>query len=54
MWQIAALLASADKLPPEALDALKQPLFPPPPPPSATAAPGAPKEAAPSGAQPKP
>ncbi len=31
MWQIAALLASADKLPPEALDTLKQPLFPPPP-----------------------
>lgn len=32
MWQIAALLASADKLPPDVLDILKQPLFPPPPP----------------------
>jgi thiosulfate dehydrogenase len=30
MWQTAALLARADKLPPEALDILKQPLFPPP------------------------
>lgn len=28
MWQIAALLASADKLPPDVLDLLKQPLFP--------------------------
>jgi len=34
MWQIAALLASADKLPPDVLDLLKQPLFPPPPPPN--------------------
>jgi len=41
MWQIAALLASADKLPPDALSVLKQPLFPPPPPPpAATAQPG--------------
>jgi len=32
MWQIAALLASADKLPPDVMDVLKQPLFPPPPP----------------------
>jgi len=47
MWQIAALLASADKLPPEATDALEQPLFPPPPPPKAT-------NAAPSGAPAKP
>jgi hypothetical protein len=39
MWQIAALVASADKLPPEALDTLKKPLFPPPPPP-ANGAPG--------------
>ena len=35
MWQIAALLASADKLPPDVIDLLKQPLFPPPPPPGA-------------------
>src|ERR1700734_736007 len=34
IWQIAAMLASADKLPPEALDTLKKPLFPPPPPPA--------------------
>ncbi|HXX71648.1 MAG TPA: cytochrome c [Candidatus Acidoferrum sp.] len=34
MWQVAALLASADKLPPDVLDILKQPLFPPPPPPA--------------------
>jgi thiosulfate dehydrogenase len=34
MWQIAALLASADKLPPDALELLKQPLFPPPSPPA--------------------
>jgi thiosulfate dehydrogenase len=34
MWQTAALLASADKLPPEAMQTLKQPLFPPPPPPA--------------------
>ena len=33
MWQIAAMLASADKLPPDVVDILKQPLFPPPPPP---------------------
>ncbi|MGH9717156.1 MAG: c-type cytochrome [Candidatus Acidiferrales bacterium] len=30
MWQTAALLASAVKLPPEAMQTLKQPLFPPP------------------------
>ena len=30
MWQTAALVAQADKLPPEVLDILKQPLFPPP------------------------
>lgn len=45
MWQIAALLASADKLPPDVMDLLKQPLFPPPPPAAAapgTARPGAP------------
>jgi mono/diheme cytochrome c family protein len=29
MWQVAALLASADKLPPNVRDVLKQPLFPP-------------------------
>ena len=40
MWQVAALLASADKLPPDMVDILKQPLFPPPPPP-ANGTPGA-------------
>jgi thiosulfate dehydrogenase len=30
IWQIAALLASANKLPPDVMDALKQPLLPPP------------------------
>ncbi|MDE3109017.1 MAG: cytochrome c [Acidobacteriota bacterium] len=45
-WDVAALLATADKLPPEALQTLKQPLFPPPPPSSA-------KPTAPSGAKPK-
>lgn len=30
MWQTAALLAKADKLPPEVVDVLNQPLFPPP------------------------
>ena len=30
MWQVAALLASADRLPSEALDILKQPLVAPP------------------------
>jgi len=40
MWQVAALLANADKLPPDVVDILKQPLFPPPPPP-ANGAPGA-------------
>jgi thiosulfate dehydrogenase len=30
MWQAAALLASADKLPADAAEVLKQPLFPPP------------------------
>lgn len=34
MWQIAAVLASAGKLPPDVMDTLKQPLFPPPPPPA--------------------
>jgi thiosulfate dehydrogenase len=37
MWQVAALVANADKLPTEALDALKQPFFMPPPPPAAGA-----------------
>jgi thiosulfate dehydrogenase len=36
MWQVAALLASADKLPPAVMDELKQPLFPPPPPANGT------------------
>jgi thiosulfate dehydrogenase len=36
MWDVAALLANANKLPPEATQTLKQPLFPPPPPPAAT------------------
>ncbi len=49
MWQIAALLANANKLPPQALDTLKQPLFPPPPPPppsgAAPSRPAAPKPA---------
>jgi thiosulfate dehydrogenase len=36
IWQVAALLASADKLPPDAVDILKQPLFPPPPPTSSS------------------
>ena len=49
MWQVAALLANADKLPPDVVDILKQPLFPPPPPPAN----GAPGVAAPGGA-PKP
>jgi thiosulfate dehydrogenase len=31
MWQVAALLAKADKLPPEVAERLKAPLFPPPP-----------------------
>jgi thiosulfate dehydrogenase len=47
MWQIAAMLASADKLPPDVLDLLKQPLFPPPPPP-ANAKPGAEPSSAPT------
>jgi mono/diheme cytochrome c family protein len=34
MWQTAALLAKADKLPSEVTDVLKQPLFPPPASPS--------------------
>jgi thiosulfate dehydrogenase len=37
MWQIAALLGSADKLPPEALETLKKPFFPMPSPPASTA-----------------
>jgi len=45
MWQVAALLASADKLPPDVVDILKQPLFPPPPPPATGTS-----SAAPSGA----
>lgn len=45
-WDVAALLAKADKLPPEAMQTLKQPLFPPPAPPAA-------KPAPPSGARPK-
>jgi thiosulfate dehydrogenase len=53
MWQIAALLASADKLPPDALDVLKQPLFPPPPPPTSGAAQGAPGTAPNSGLTPR-
>jgi thiosulfate dehydrogenase len=52
MWDVAALLASADKLPPEAMQTLKQPLFPPPPPP-ATGKPAAPSGATPSERQPK-
>lgn len=36
MWQVAALVASADKLPPDVMDTLKQPLFPPQIPPPAT------------------
>lgn len=50
MWQIAALLASADKLPPDALELLKQPLFPPPPPPAN----GAPSTSNPSPSAPSP
>jgi thiosulfate dehydrogenase len=45
MWDVAALLATADKLPPDATQTLKQPLFPPPPPPGAT-----PKATPPTGA----
>jgi len=52
MWQVAALVAKADKLPTEALDALKQPFFLPPPPPAAGAPASAP--AAPPGNQAKP
>ncbi len=49
MWQVAALLASADKLPPDVLDILKQPLFPPPPsPPPTNGGAGTPQGAAPS------
>ena len=40
MWQVAALLASADKLPPDVLDILKQPMFPPPPANDTSGAPG--------------
>lgn len=32
IWQVAALLANADKLPANVMDVLKQPLFPPPAP----------------------
>jgi len=32
MWQVSALVASADKLPPNVMDTLKQPLFPQVPP----------------------
>ncbi len=45
-WQVAAVVASADRLPPAVSDILKQPLFPPPPPP-ANAMPGAAKKEAP-------
>jgi thiosulfate dehydrogenase len=34
MWQTAALVAQADKLPPEVTDILKEPLFPPAAPPA--------------------
>ncbi|HXX46330.1 MAG TPA: cytochrome c [Candidatus Acidoferrales bacterium] len=47
MWQVAALLASADKLPPGVLDVLKQPLFPPPPPSTSGSSPS-PQGSAPS------
>lgn len=47
LWDVAALLASADKLPPEAMQTLKQPLFPPPAPPASG------KLTPPSGATPK-
>jgi thiosulfate dehydrogenase len=46
-WDVAAFLANADKLPPEAVQTLKQPLFPPPPPPTTA------RPTAPSGATPK-
>lgn len=46
MWQTAAVLASANKLPPEAMQTLKKPLFPPPPPPANG------KKTAPNGAKP--
>jgi mono/diheme cytochrome c family protein len=36
MWQTAALVAEADKLPPEVVDVLNQPRFPPPTAPPAT------------------
>ncbi len=36
IWQVAALLASADKLPPDVMNVLKQPLSPPQPPPNGT------------------
>ena len=52
MWQVAALVAKADKLPTEALDALKQPFFMPAPPPAAGAPASAPT--ATPGAQAKP
>jgi mono/diheme cytochrome c family protein len=48
MWQIAALLASADKLPSEVMDVLKQPLFPPASP-SASEKPGSARGAKPEG-----
>jgi hypothetical protein len=50
MWQIAALLASADKLPPDVNDLMKQPLFPPPPPPASGAS--SPSKVAPSATSP--
>jgi thiosulfate dehydrogenase len=37
IWQVAALLASADKLPPDVMNVLKQPPSPPQPPASGTA-----------------
>ena len=45
MWQAAALLATADKLPPDVLDILKQPMFPPTPPSNGSS--GAPQSSAP-------
>ena len=52
MWQVAALVVKADKLPTEVLDVLKQPFFMPPPPPAA-GAPGSTPATAP-GKQAKP
>ncbi len=54
MWQVAALVASADKLPTEVLDVLKQPFFIPPPPPAAGAPASAPATAPGKQAKPQP